>query len=70
MLWYRAFLRDQAARETQTSRLQDNGPQTAKVKRAGVTYKQTSIPEQTFIAAHEGYRLDTRGVDRFFFERQ
>jgi putative methyltransferase (TIGR04325 family) len=72
MLWYRLFLsQDHIFTETQSSRLIDNGPGRAPpgTPNMVVQYARTAIPEKVFVAAHTGYRLDTRDGDFFKFRR-
>jgi putative methyltransferase (TIGR04325 family) len=69
MLWYRLFLSDAPVMERQTSRLSDNGPRTARVKRASVTYERKAIAEAYFLRSHQGYAIAARGSDWFIFER-
>ena len=71
MLWYRVLLsREAGQREVQTSLLGDNGPgRLSNVKEKIVRHTRTSIPEQTFLAAHRGYSLLERGPDWFRFFR-
>jgi putative methyltransferase (TIGR04325 family) len=67
MIWDRCFLSDIDATEKQTSRLQDNGPNTVNVKRARLTVERTPIPEPVFLRAHYDYVLERRGTDWFRF---
>jgi hypothetical protein len=68
MFWHRLFLSPiEPVKERQRSRLSDNGPQTAKVKRALVSYDRTSISEPEFLRRHQRYELQSRGPDWFHF---
>jgi hypothetical protein len=71
MLWHRVLLSREAIQsEVQTSLLGDNGPgRLSRIKEKNVRYTRTKIPEQTFIAAHEGYSLTERGSDWFRFSK-
>ncbi len=65
MAWYRVPISDADAKaEVQTSFLSDNGPgalPTSKDKL--VKYARNWIPAQSFLAAHEGYRVAEHGPD-------
>jgi putative methyltransferase (TIGR04325 family) len=65
LAWYRVPISDADAKaEVQTSFLSDNGPgslSTSKDKL--VKYARNWIPAQTFLDAHDGYRLVERGPD-------
>jgi hypothetical protein len=68
MLWKPVLLSDRVRTETQTSRLNDNGP--AKLERLKdklVRIELTRIPVAEFIAAHRNYTLADRGADWFRF---
>jgi len=71
MLWHRVLLSREAIQsEVQTSLLGDHGPgRLSRIKEKNVRYTRTKIPEQTFIAAHEGYSLTERGSDWFRFSK-
>jgi len=68
MLWFR-ILFGNGARETQISRLSDNGPGKIKTALKKVSYEQTALLEKEFIAAHIGYATKERGSDWFKFAR-
>jgi putative methyltransferase (TIGR04325 family) len=73
MLWQRMFLsQGGVVTEMQSSRLIDNGPGRAPsgTPNTTVSYQRTAIPEADFMAAHAGYRLDSRSEDSFKFVRQ
>lgn len=66
MVWYRVPIADGAAKEeVQTSLLSHNGPgRLATGADKLVKYARHWIPETSFVAAHEGYRLVSQGPDR------
>lgn len=68
MLWAR-LLMGAGRKHTQISRLADNGPGEVLSVRKKVAYDQTPINELTFIEAHAGYKLTSRGTDWFKFIR-
>lgn len=65
IVWYRVPISDGEPRqEIQSSYLSDNGPGSAlPTKEKLVRYVRNWLPEQTFIATHEGYRIVERGPD-------
>ncbi|BBO11164.1 MULTISPECIES: hypothetical protein [Bradyrhizobium] len=65
MVWYRVPISNGSAREeTQTSFLSHNGPgEMATGNHKLVKYTKRWIPENAFVAAHQGYALIERGSD-------
>lgn len=72
MYWQRlVFSESETTREVQPSYLTDNGPGTLEgVSEKRVEYIRTMIPETTFLLAHSGYQLVSRGKDWFRFRLQ
>jgi hypothetical protein len=68
MLWYRLLL-GHGRRQTQISRLADNGPGRSPSTRKKISYEQTPVDEQQFLAAHIEFSLIERGQDWFKFAR-
>jgi putative methyltransferase (TIGR04325 family) len=72
MVWHRLYLSDGDIRsEMQNSRLIDNGPGRSPPDTPNIIVRcpRTAIPESAFIAAHEAYRLRSRGDGSFNFTR-
>jgi putative methyltransferase (TIGR04325 family) len=67
VLWYRLFLGE--GRETQVSRLQDNGPGQLEAPRKKVAFDFTRMPREEFVKCHAGYRIEASGSDWFKFAR-
>lgn len=72
MLWYRTNLAtDRLEKDTQVSRLADNGPGTiGGIRKKFVSVTVTRIPEASFLDHHREYRLDERGENWFRFLRK
>lgn len=68
LLWDRLFLGD-GSKHDQISPLGDNGPGKQKIALKRIAYEHTTIKEDAFLKAHDGYRLEARGPDWFRFVR-
>jgi putative methyltransferase (TIGR04325 family) len=68
MLWSR-LLMGEGEKETQLSRLTDNGPGRSREPHKRVSYDRTPISESKFLAEHRNYRIIDRGPDWFKFAR-
>lgn len=65
MIWKRVKFGE--GRDSQVSRLQDNGPGPAAGPNKLAQYSLIMVPEASFLAAHENYRLtERRGADLRF----
>ncbi|MBR0846621.1 hypothetical protein JQ543_02610 [Bradyrhizobium diazoefficiens] len=68
LLWYRLLMGD-GRKLSQISPLGDNGPGKQRIALKRVVFDRTTIREDQFLSAHQGYRLEARGPDWFKFSR-